>query len=110
MHGTGYNTLTLVNKAIRLRDELGYNEEGDQVWCVFDRDNFPVRHFNAALEKAREQGLCVAYSNEALEIWYLLQFNYYDTALHRSQYIEKLHGLLGHRYEKNDVGIFMRFF
>src|SRR5690242_21195254 len=49
VHGLGYNTVSLVRKAIELKDE----DEYDQVWCVFDRDSFPVQSFNTALSLAR---------------------------------------------------------
>jgi hypothetical protein len=33
-------------------------------------------------------------------LWYLLHFNYHDTAMARRDYIEKLGELLGHSYAK----------
>ena len=45
IHGTGYNTISLVQRAIELRNDEDY----DQVWCVFDRDIFPPQNFNAAI-------------------------------------------------------------
>lgn len=98
VRGEGYNTLSLVRKAMEYAEEESY----DQVWCVFDRDSFPLQSFNDALELARQQGFHVAYSNEAFELWYLLHFDYYDTGISRSSYIERLHVPLGRRYQKND--------
>jgi hypothetical protein len=97
VRGLGDNTLTLVKKALELRRDDDY----DQVWCVFDRDDFPTQNFNAAVELARHNGLHVAYSNEAFELWYLLHFNYHDTAISRHDYITKLSKLLGRPYAKN---------
>jgi hypothetical protein len=102
VRGIGENTVALVEKAIRLRDE----EEYDQVWCVFDRDSFPADHFNRALALAKREGIKVAYSNEAFELWYLLHFNFYNTALPRADYNIKLSTLLGHKYEKNSNWIY----
>src|SRR5947209_5388606 len=51
VQGTGYNTLRLVQEAIRLRSKGEY----DQVWCVFDRDSFPPEHFNEAINLARRE-------------------------------------------------------
>jgi len=102
VRGEGYNTLSLVRKAMEYAEEESY----DQVWCVFDRDSFPIQSFNDALELARQQGFHVAYSNEAFELWYLLHYNYYDTGISRSSYIERLHDLLGCRYRKNDPNIY----
>lgn len=106
VEGTGYNTLSLVNEAIRLRKKHGYTKRGDQVWCVFDRDSFPPHNFNEAIRRAEAEGMKVAYSNEAFELWYLLHFHYYDTAISRSQYCEKLGRLLNSTYLKNDPRIF----
>ena len=105
VRGVGDNTLGLVRKAIELRDEAmrsGRPEDRyDQVWCVFDRDSFPSESFNAAIKLAWKQGIRVAYSNEAFELWYLPHFNYYDSAMSRGDYGEKLGRMLGHPYRKN---------
>ncbi len=78
----------------------------DQIWCVFDRDDWPVTLFNQAFEDARNNGIEVAYSNEAFELWYLLHFNYYDTACSRTDYKRRLSTLLGKTYQKNDPGMY----
>lgn len=101
--GTGKNTRSLVDEAIRLKKA---SEERDHYWCVFDRDSFPAQEFNAALQKARAAGFEVAYSNEAFEIWYLLHFEFYTTASDRNLYREKLTERLGRPYRKNDPTIF----
>jgi hypothetical protein len=98
--GVGKNTVSLVDDAIRRSD--GY----DQTWCVFDRDSFPARAFNDAIQKARAAGFQVAYSNEAFEIWYLLHFDFHTSALSRTLYEDKLTERLGRRYEKNDPTLF----
>jgi len=50
---------------------------------------------------ARANRIYVAYSNEAFELWYLLHFNYYITAISRQDYMDKLSDLLKYKYEKN---------
>lgn len=85
----------------KVREEQRQGEEYDQVWCVFDRDEFPGPDFNAAIAEARRNGMQVAYSNEAFELWYLLHFQYLDTAMSRRDYIGRLNTLLGHPYAKN---------
>jgi len=108
IHGTGYNTMSLVTEALQLREKLGYTGEDDQVWCVFDRDNFRKQQFNDAIQMAQSSRLKVAYSNEAFELWYLLHFDYCDTALHRKQYIVKLSERMGRPYQKNDDEMYDR--
>lgn len=100
--GAGDNTINLVRKAISRREEGNY----DQVWVVMDKDNFPVENFNNALSLAREQGIRVAYSNEAFELWYLLHFDFHNAALSRSTYKERLSARLGFEYKKNNPYIF----
>lgn len=106
IHGIGYNTTSLVEQAIMLRQTRGYTEDGDQVWCVFDRDSTRKAQFNDAVARAEAAGLRVAYSNQAFELWYLLHFGYYDTALHRKQYYLKLTEQMGRPYRKNDEDIY----
>lgn len=99
IYGTGYNTVSLVNEAIRK-----HNEDGsyDQVWCVFDKDSFPDEDFNKAIHLAKAQNFYVAYSNEAFELWYLLHFIYCDAAISRSTYSERLNQYLLTPYKKNN--------
>ena len=51
-----------------------YPDEGDVIWCVFDRDE----NSDAALQKAKQvamkEGYRLAYSNPSFELWFLLHF------------------------------------
>ena len=102
VRGCGYNTVSLVKKAIDLQSQESY----DQVWCVFDRDSFPAQKFNEALSLAKRNNIKIAYSNEAFEIWYLLHFNYYKTAMTRSDYYDRLSELLVKKYKKNQEDMY----
>ncbi len=105
--GTGFNTLSLVQEAHRLSSEaLRTGSPYDQVWCVFDRDSFPAEQVGAALNLAEKHRIRTAFSNEAFEIWYLLHFDYVDTAFSRSQYAGKLSTRLAKPYRKNDPGLY----
>lgn len=106
IQGKGYNTLSLVREAL---DQKAYDEY-DQVWCVFDRDSFTAQDFNAAFELANKQGIKIAYSNQAFELWYLLHFNFYDTAIQRHEYCKMLTELLGYEYKKNSKTIYDELF
>jgi len=99
IRGIGSNTVCLVREAIKLKKQTKY----DQIWCVFDKDDFSISNFNKALQVARENGIMVAYSNEAFELWYVLHFEYLNSGITRQQYITKLNRLLGRQYAKNDV-------
>ena len=100
--GTGANTLSVVEVAQNLAAEARRKKEPFQhVWCVFDRDSFPVERFNGALQEARKAGFGCAWSNECFEIWYILHFCYIDAAVSRTTYKERLSRHLGFPYEKN---------
>ncbi|GHU66323.1 hypothetical protein FACS189447_06940 [Spirochaetia bacterium] len=107
IYGTGYNTVSLVNEAIRLKKKAQDEKEPYiEVWCVFDRDSFPIEQFSNAITLAKSNQIRCAYSIEAFELWYLIHFNYYDSALSREQYKDKLSELLKKQYQKNDPGMY----
>lgn len=101
--GKGYNTVSLVNEAL----DLSQKEKYDQVWCVFDKDNFPDNDFNSAIEKAKKKGLCVAYSNQSFEYWLMLHFvDHQGAKMNRNDYIKVINKYLeeikvSFRYNKN---------
>jgi hypothetical protein len=81
--GEGYNTITLVNRAV----ELSKKGKFDQVWCVFDKDDFSAQDFNGAITMAEGHGFRVAYSNQAFEYWILLHFeDHQGGGMHRAEY------------------------
>jgi hypothetical protein len=104
--GLGENPSKLVKSAQELKEQ----EEYDQVWCVFDRDDWPLEDFNNAIKKAQDQGFKVAYSNEAFELWYVLHFEFLNTGIPRSDYLQKLSLLLNRRYQKNSEAIYDELF
>lgn len=100
--GEGMNTISLVNEAIAIKEqEKRKGRSYDQYWVVFDKDDFADSDFNAAIQKAQGNGFKVAYSNQAFEYWYLLHFNLYQGAIHRSRYADMLTNLLGFKYGKS---------
>ena len=100
--GVGENPSRLVQSAIKLKEEAIKADEGyDQVWCVFDRDDWPPQDFNSAIHKAENHDLKVAYSNEAFELWYVLHFEFLNTGIPRDDYCKKMTKHLGKKYQKN---------
>jgi hypothetical protein len=100
--GMGKDPLTLVEHAFELHRQQQY----DQAWCVFDRDDLPTERFNLALDLARRRRIKVAYSNQAFELWYLLHFHYCDVAESRRDYCDRLSHALGRTYQKNDLALY----
>ena len=108
--GEGKDTKSLVETAIELKNGLE-SDERDRVWCVFDRDRndqnpHDAQNFNAAITLAQTNGIKVAYSKDAFELWYLLHFNFYNTGISRQRYQNMLTNLLGHEYKKNSGTIY----
>nr|MBP6813067.1 RloB domain-containing protein [Saprospiraceae bacterium] len=95
----GYNTVSLVNRAAELMRQGDY----EQVWCVFDKDDFSDEDFNKAIAIAEAQGMQAAYSNQAFEYWIILHFeDHQGGPMHRSTYADKLNSYLAHWGESYD--------
>ena len=88
-----------------------------QVWCIYDKDDFPADHFNAAANKVEnlnkgnsEVEYHAAWSNECIEFWFVLHFANYISNNHRSEYVaflnERSHELGYGSYQKNMPDIF----
>ena len=109
IEGEGRATVTLVDRALEIKQELERKNamSFDRVWVVFDKDDFD--DFNEAIKKAHKLGLHSAWTNEAFELWYYLYFEYLDTGISRAAYIEKLEeafrnrmGDAGFKYQKGN--------
>lgn len=101
--GQAMNTMTLVSKAISIREaDQKRKRIYDQCWVVFDKDDFPAKDFNQAIQYAEKNGFKVAYSNQAFEYWFLLHYNLYTGAIHRNQYKDMLTKLTGTPYSKTE--------
>lgn len=89
--GEGYNTISLVQRAVAIAQEKEY----DQVWCVFDKDDFSANDFNNAIILAEHNNFGVAYSNQAFEYWIILHLDdHQGGGMHRRDYNNKINSLL----------------
>ena len=90
IQGTAKNTLTIIEECVRLRNlaKTDRHRIYDEVWAVFDRDSFPDRNFNNAINRAEnlKEKINCAWSNQAFELWYLLHFQFVDSGMTRTQY------------------------
>jgi hypothetical protein len=90
--------LGMIQKDATLKDQ--------EVWVVFDMDRSPDQEekqsedFNQAIALARENGIQVAYSNDAFELWFILHYQPQDAQWLRDQYYQKLSELWGCHYER----------
>ena len=51
-----------------------YPEDGDSIWCVFDRDDNSNEVLLRAKQSAQKEGYHLTYSNPSFELWFLLHF------------------------------------
>jgi len=69
------SALYLVARAAdTIKQEPYYPEDGDQIWCVFDRNGNTTEDLKKAEAIAARSGYSIAFSNPAFELWYLLHF------------------------------------
>lgn len=52
-----------------------YPDEGDIIWCVFDRDDNTEQMLTKAKQVAIKEGYKLAFSNPSFEVWFLLHFH-----------------------------------
>ncbi len=107
VQGTGANTLSLVEDAIRRgQDAASEGRPYNQIWCVFDRDSFQPGNFNRAFKVADENRIRIAYSNQCFELWYILHYHFNYAAIERHEYSRKLTKFIGRKYLKNDENMY----
>lgn len=82
--GEGTNTKDLVKRTIKARNQS--SQKFDRVWVVFDKDSFTAKNFNDAIHLAENNNIKTGWTNEAFELWYLLHFQYRNSAMSRVDY------------------------
>lgn len=94
--GLADHTINLVEHVI---DRKSQEKDIDtEWWVVFDKDDHT--DFNRAIERAESEGICVAYSNECFELWFILHYILLDSSIGRKNYNKKLSGLVNQNYDK----------
>ena len=69
------SALYLVERAAdTIKQEPYYPEDGDQIWCVFDRNGNTNEELQKAEAITARRGYSIAFSNPSFELWYLLHF------------------------------------
>ena len=106
----GCNTLSVVEKAVALRDQLlGRGEYIDQVWAVFDHDGEHPHRINGAFALAQREEVSIAFSNRSIELWFVLHFDLLTSALSNAQLYQKLVDRMN-SYTKGDRRLFVSLF
>lgn len=80
-----------------------YPDEGDVIWCVFDRDENSNESLQKAKQAAAREGYQLAYSNPSFELWFLLHFVNQQAEVTDCQTLIRMLRQPGRleRYEKN---------
>lgn len=93
IEGKGDNTLSLAKKA-RSSVQQSPNQY-QHVWIVYDTDDFPAEHIDQTLCLCKEWSTDdtkyhALWSNQCIELWFLLHFSYMQSDIHRTAYWPKL--------------------
>lgn len=111
--GVGRNTISLLNRAKR------YVENNcnvfKHVWIIYDIDDFPEENVNSVVDLCKsfsnqETTYHAIWSNQCIELWFLLHFAYIQTDIDRNEYCVKLSNYLlaldNGEYRKNRQDIY----
>ena len=67
-----------------------YPDEGDTIWCVFDRDDNTNTMLRTAQTQATKEGYKIIFSNPSFELWYLFHFTDQNSAIEDSDSVIRL--------------------
>ena len=105
VYGTARNTQGLIRFVDKMIAE-GEWKRFKKFWLVYDKDDFPLDKFDNTqfeAEARKEPDMAVAWSNESIELWFLLHFQDYCANNGRKQYIEKLNEYFDYSKTREDL-------
>ena len=93
--GEGDNTVNLFGKVKQKVAESANVYR--HVWVVYDTDDFPATNIDKVVELCKENSTeeteyHAIWSNQCIELWYLLHFSFMQSDIHRKEYWSKLTG------------------
>lgn len=114
VHGAGDNTVSLFERAKQMAaaSPNGYRH----VWVVYDTDDFPADNIDRVVQLCKENSnddieYHAIWSNQCVELWYLLHFSFMQSDIHRSAYWPKLSewlaGIGEGEYKKNRKDMYL---
>lgn len=98
----------LLEKVVEWKKVKVCEDDGDQVWCIFDVDDFyknDSQKLLAAIKNAVDNNIKIAYVNECFELWILLHFEKPNCQICRGDDIEKK---IIEAFKKNKLGKFQK--
>lgn len=78
-----------------------YPSDGDELWCVFDRDENTDAQLTRAKEAARKYGYNIAFSNPCFELWFILHYRKQKAHIENADIALKILKGFMPDYEKN---------
>lgn len=115
--GKGMNTVSLVKSVDDLLIDIDRYKTSvipyGKIFVVFDKDSFSSVLFDEAISMCEKNGYIPLWSNQAIEYWFLLHFNYIDVRMDRALYERKINDYfkrlgLDYKYRKNDGDIYSK--
>lgn len=106
--GTGRNCKSLLSYARDQVEEI--MPQASVVWLMYDKDDFPLDNFDNTQFSAEQRNdtrvYKTAWSNESLELWFVLHYQELNVNIGRKKYIEILEEKCN--YYKSDPNLFDR--
>lgn len=105
VYGTGRNTKGLL-KFVEDKVAKGEWEKYQNIWLVYDKDDFPEDSFDNtqfSVEGREDKRYKVAWSNECIELWFLLHFQDYGADNGREQYKKLLNQKFEYSKTREDL-------
>jgi len=99
----GGNAIQRVENAISEKNKKQNINPIDHYWIVFDKDDATDQEFINAIHLAEKNGINVAWSNQAFELWIILHFTWLGHFCHRDEYETRIKQYLKW-YSKNEKG------
>jgi len=81
----------LIGYVIKWKKKNISNKDKDQVWCIFDVDDFYEKDKSGmigAIKKAHKNNIKIAYTNECFELWIILHFELLTSPIKRGKDME----------------------
>ena len=105
VYGTGRNTQGLIRFVDSMINQ-GKWKHYEKFWLMYDKDDFPLDNFDNTqfeAEARKKPQMAVAWSNESIELWFLLYFEDYRSDHGRIQYIENLNKYFDYSKKREDL-------
>ena len=76
------------------------NSKIEQVYIIFDKDDLSLQNLRDAKKEAERLGYEIGFSNESIELWILLHFQFVTKAYHRDELKQEISKYINREYDK----------